>query len=118
METVTYDLLEDLLEDNYDKFDNEDKINIGEQAKVYEKNVVNKQINQKQKKETNDNYELEEGELLESQLSQCEISCMFQDDQILLTAFHEIVNGNHLIGKIYNFEHCPYCIFKSKTNDK
>lgn len=114
MEEVTYDLLKELLDDNYDKFDDRETINIGEKTKSYEKSMVNKQLYQKKKKETGDKYELEEGEILESESNTSEISYMFQNDKKLLKSYHDIFNGNHLILKIYeNCKQCPYCILKA-----
>ena len=114
MEEVTYDLLEELLDDNYDKFDDGDRINVGEKTNSCEKGTVNKQSLQKKKKETGDKYELEEGEILESESNTTEISYIFQNDKMLLKSYHDIFNGNHLILKIYeNCEHCPYCISKA-----
>ena len=114
MEEVTYDLLKELLDDNYDKFDDRETINIGEKTKSYEKSMVNKQLYQKKKKETGDKYELEEGEILESESNTSEISYMFQNDKKLVKSYHDIFNGNHLILKIYkNCKQCPYCILKA-----
>ena len=115
MEESTYDLLKELLDDNYDKFDNRDTVNIGEKAKSCEKSMANKQSYQKKKDESGDKYELEEGEILESESNTTEISYMFQNDKKLLKSYHDIFNGNHLILKIYkNCEQCPYCILEKR----
>ena len=50
MEEVTYDLLKELLDDNYGKFDNRDMIIIGEKTKSHEKSIVNKQLYQKEER--------------------------------------------------------------------
>ena len=120
MDDVTYDLLEELLDEDYDKFDDGDRINVGEKINSCKQGTEVKELFQKQKKKTVDMYELEEGEIFENESATTEISYFFQDDKLMLNSYHDIFNRNHLILKIYeNCEHCPYCISKDlKINVK
>ena len=113
MDVVTYDLLEELLDGDYDKFDDGDRINVGEKINSCKQGTEVKELFQKQKKKTVDMYELEEGEIFENESAASEISYFFQDDKLMLNSYHDIFNRNHLILKIYeNCERCPYCISK------
>ena len=118
-----YDLLDELLTDQYDKFEeNDNKSNFGNglnfQQKEFHKNNIplknksNSTCLKTNKMEHNDNDELyiEEGEILNCDSGPVEITAMFKSNMTLVNAFHENFQGKHLILKIYdNFSVCPYC---------
>ncbi len=118
-----YDLLEDLLNTEYDTFDESD-------GKIKSCNILNspkkrqKKINSSLEEESstgvavenmkgdigNDELDIEEGELIDENSGPTEITSMINCDKTLLKAFHDNFHGKHLILKIYeNGFSCPYC---------
>lgn len=121
----SYDLLDDLLNDEYDKFEEingeTNKYNgLNKPQKSPRKQIpreqeVNSSYRVTNKKEHVENNELdiEEGEILDNDSGPVEITSMFKGDKMMVKAFHENFHGRHLILKIYeNCSLCPYCKLK------
>lgn len=118
-----YDLLDELLTDQYDKFEeNDNKSNFGNglnlQQKEFHKNNIplenetNSTCLKTNKMEHNDNDELyiEEGEILNCDSGPVEITSIFKSDMTLVNVFPDNFHAKHLILKIYdNCSVCPYC---------
>ena len=118
-----YDLLDELLTDQYDKFEeNDDKCifsnGLNLQEREFHKNNVpiengtNSSCLETNKMDHNDNDELyiQEGEILNCDSGPVEITSMFKSNMTLVNVFHEHFQGNHLILKIYdNFLVYTYC---------
>ena len=108
-----FDRLEliELIEDDYDKFENEfdmtpDNCHTRQDNKAQTQETKLEPNNAKAKTK----LELEDNEIRIDDKELSDITSMFQDDKSLSAAFHEVVNRQHLIVKIYeNVISCPLC---------
>ena len=135
----SYDLLDELLLDDYDKFEEfDDEYNGGNGLKSPQKKLQKENLpfeketnssylatNKKEHIDLNNELDIEEGEIIDnklgpveitSELGPVEITSMFNSDKMLVKAFHENFHGKHLILKIYeNCSSCPFCKLILKT---
>lgn len=128
----SYNLLDELLHDDYDKFEEfDDEYNGCNGLKSPQKKLQKEKL--PLEKETNSSYletnkkehvvntelDIEDGEIIDNVLTRVEvtsesgpveITSMFNSDKMLGKAFHENFQGKHLILKIYeNCSSCPFC---------
>ena len=131
----SYNLLDELLSDDYDKFEEFKNEHTGcnndlkktPQTKIQEenyafKNKTNSSVLETEKKQhviVNNKLDIEDGEIIDNSLSHVEITpelgpveitSMFNRDKMLVRAFHDRFQKKHLILKIYeNCSSCPFC---------
>ena len=131
----SYDLLDELLRDDYDKFEQVKDEYTGcnndfkktPQTKLQEENhpfenKTNSSVLETKKKQhvvVNNESDIEDGEIIDNSLSHIEITpefgpveitSMFNRDKMLVKAFHDHFQKKHLILKIYeNCSSCPFC---------
>ena len=113
-----------LIEEDYDTFENElsddmkpDNCKTHQDNKVYiQETKFELNITKPEAKINCDQLKLEEGEIRIEDSKLLDITPMFQDDKSLSVAFHETVQRQHLILKIYeNAISCPLCKLSNKT---